>query len=100
MQRGRSAISLHDLVRADLVRLGDELRFRGDSDRRAVVTTDGRIEFGGRLREPIDGSEGRQQGNLNQRVAGLASHPRGPIPDSVRTARFVAEGKPLTLSKG
>ena len=47
MQRGRSAVSVRDLLRAELVRSGDELRFRGDPERRAAVTADGHIEFEG-----------------------------------------------------
>jgi hypothetical protein len=47
MQRGRSPFSLSDLLAAELLHPGQELRFRENADLMAVLNSEGRIVFDG-----------------------------------------------------
>jgi hypothetical protein len=47
MQRGRSAVSLSDLIGAGLLRSGQELSFRRSDDVVAVLTESGGLRFKG-----------------------------------------------------
>lgn len=47
MQRGRSPVSLADLIRRQVLQPGQELSFRRSSETKAHVTAEGMIRFGG-----------------------------------------------------
>jgi hypothetical protein len=47
-QRGRSDVSISDLVRANLLKEGQSLRLTNHDEVRATVTADG-LKFGGRI---------------------------------------------------
>lgn len=46
-QRGRSAVSVAQLLEAGFIRAGQEVRLRGPSATRAVITSNGGIALGG-----------------------------------------------------
>jgi hypothetical protein len=48
MQRGRSAVTLKQLLEAGLIQPGQELRFRGDATKSAVLSDDGKINLDGK----------------------------------------------------